>query len=116
MKLKIKDIFIMILVFVTSYAAIPLIFLNFYSGDNALKLAFAILLITAFLSFASNLIYTYIRGFYIYIPILSIICSCLLFTIFNNSVLLVIIIVSILSFFGTFIGNIFTIKNKKEIS
>lgn len=112
--IKIKDLFIMTVIFVTSYIAVPIAILKFYKTEDGAKLALFIILTTAFLSFASNLLYAYIRGKYIFIPLLSIIVSGFLLALFNNTATMLILIISVLSILGYFLGNLFT-RSDKEV-
>ncbi|MBU0278427.1 MULTISPECIES: hypothetical protein [unclassified Gemella] len=102
-----KHLFGMFLIFLVSYIAIPILILS-YTTNNLDKAAFAIMLILAFLSFALNLFFTYRLGKEIQIPFLSAMCSAGLFFIYNNSVIVVFLIIFILSFAGYFIGALVT--------
>lgn len=108
MNIKTKDFIIMLTIFIVSYLFIPLIILNYIDVNEINKVGFFIILLISFLSFSYNIIYSYIRGNNIIIPILSIVISILLIFIFNKSAIIIVIIVSLLSFLGYYLGNIFT--------
>lgn len=111
MTLKLKDIFIMTLVFITSYIIVPL-FVVYYSDENNLAIyGFFIILMLVFLSFSSNLIYTYFKGKYIIIPLLSVIISISLIWVLNPTATFLVLLIAIFSFIGYFLGTIFSKKN-----
>lgn len=106
-----KEIFFMTFIFVTSYLIIPITILNYSSVENINKAALIIFLLTAFLAFAINIIFSYLRGKNLLIPLLSVAISLGLLVTFNNSAALLTIVITILSYLGYYLGTIFT-KNK----
>ena len=102
---------IITILYIISYIAIPLILINYMNDSNANKTALFIILLTAFCSFSINILFSYIFGKNIFFPIISVIIAFAMFIVFNKSVLIVIVIISILSFLGHFLGTIFTKRN-----
>lgn len=92
----------------TSYLLLPYLSLNFYSIEEMAKASFVILAITTFLSFAINIVITYLKGKYISLPIISSVVSIPLYFIFNASAIVLIVLVILMSFLGYFLGGIFT--------
>lgn len=106
-----KILAIATLLYVISYAIIPIIIVNYMTNDNITQAAFFIIMMTSFLAFAINILHSYLYGKNIILPILSIITSLAMLLIFNKSVIVIILLITIFSFLGYFLGNMFTRKN-----
>ena len=81
------------------YYVLPLTFLKFYNGTSD-KAGFILILAYAFFSFTATLVISYFLERSIFVPILSIIFSLPIFFIFNSCGLVIIMLITIFSFFA----------------
>lgn len=79
------------------YYIIPLFFLKFYNGESG-KAGFILILVYGFSSFAVTLLVTYFIQRTIYTPLISITLALPLFSIFNSSALVLILLIIVFSF------------------
>lgn len=109
--MKKKSIFITISILIFVYYLLPLALLKNTEVENLTKLGMFILLFSALVSFATNIIYAFlIKEKIIIIPILTIVMTIPYFFYFTSSFIITIITV-IFSFLGYFLGNM--IKSSK---
>lgn len=79
------------------YYVIPLLFLKFYNGSSE-KSGLILILFFTFASFSITMLVSYFFERKLYIPLLNIILALPIFTIFNSSAIVLIIIIIIFSF------------------
>ena len=81
------------------YYIVPLLFLKFYNGTSD-KAGFILILAYGFSSFAITMLVTFLGQRTTYTPLLSIILALPIFFIFNSSGLVIIMLITIFSFFA----------------
>lgn len=101
-----KSLFYNFVLSIGLYYVIPLLFIKFYTGASD-KAAFILLLLYTFSSFAVTLLVSYFFGRKIYTPIVSIIISLPLLLIFNQSAIVVILVIILFSFLSYLISSLF---------
>ncbi len=101
-----KSLFYNFVLSIGLYYVIPLLFIKFYTGASD-KAAFILLLLYTFSSFAVTLLVSYFFGRKIYTPIVSSIISLPLLLIFNQSAIVVILVIILFSFLSYLISSLF---------